>query len=113
MKTKALIISLIQQDLQHTQFLAGLDNLGLEASDKHHLQLLEIIANIMHIPEGDLHDTWGQLYYQLLQDATHFQITHTQDFLREYATLCYRQLKLCIEIESLKKKQKEMRPMFP
>jgi hypothetical protein len=42
MKTKELVISLIQQDLKHTQLGAGLDNVGLEASDKHHLQILEI-----------------------------------------------------------------------
>lgn len=114
MKTKELIISLIQQDLKHTQLVVGLDNVGLEASDKHHLQILEIIAKIMQVPEGNIEDNWGQVYYRLLQEAKYFQITHTHDSLREYAVLCYRQLKLFIEIESLKRKKKtEIYPVFP
>lgn len=103
MKTKELVISLIQQDLKHTQLVAGLDNVGLEASDKYHLQILEIIAKLMQVPEGDIDNNWGQVYYRLLQEAKYFQITHTHDSLRDYAILCYRQLKLFIAIECLKK----------
>jgi len=102
MKTKELVISLIQQDLKHTQLIAGLDNLGLEASDKHHLQILEIAAKLMKVPEGDIDDNWGQVYNSLLQEAKHFQITQTHDSFRDYATLCYRQLKLFVQIERLK-----------
>lgn len=104
MKTKELVISLIQQDLKHTQLIAGLDNLGLEASDKHHSQILEIIAKLMQVPEGVIDDNLGQIYNSLMQEAKHFQITQTHEAFREYATLCHRQLKLFIEIEILKTK---------
>lgn len=107
MKSKELIISLIQQDLKHTQLVAGLDKVGLEASDKHHLQILEVIAKIMQVPEGDVDDNWGRVYFNLVQEAKNFAISDTADSLRPYATLCYRQLKLFLEIE---KKKKEIQP---
>ena len=54
MESKKLIIALIQQDLKHSQLILGLDDLGLEASDKHSLEMFDIVANLMQVPEGPL-----------------------------------------------------------
>lgn len=102
MKSKELIISLIQQDLKHTQLVAGLDKVGLEASDKHHLQILELIAKIMQVPEGDVDDNWGQVYFNLVQEAKNFTITDTADSLRPYAEVCFEQLRVLLKIEKCK-----------
>ena len=54
MSNKELIISLIQQDLKHSQLVLGLDELGMEASDKHCLDILDIVYNLMQVPSGTL-----------------------------------------------------------
>lgn len=60
MSNKELIISLIQQDLKHSQLIVGLDRLGLEASERHCLQLLEVVAHLMRVPEGNTELDWGK-----------------------------------------------------
>lgn len=102
MSNKELIITLIQQDLKHTQLTSGLDKAGLD-TEKHHLQLLELVSDLMEVPEQIDFD-WGQAYYDLLQEAEKFEIGHTTDALRPYAELCYRQLSLYLEIERMKTK---------
>ena len=52
MSNKELIVSLIQQDLKHSQLVLGLDELGMEASDKHCLDILDIVYNLMKVPGG-------------------------------------------------------------
>jgi len=34
--------------------ILGLDELDLEASDKHRLELLDIVANLMQVPDGEI-----------------------------------------------------------
>ena len=58
MSDKELIINLIQQDLKHSQLVLGLDELGMEASDKHCLEILDIVANLMKVPEGNVEYDW-------------------------------------------------------
>ncbi len=100
MKNKDLIITLIQQDLKHTQLTSGLDKVGLD-TEKHHLQLLELVSDLMDVPE-EIDFDWGQVYYDLLREAEKFKIGHTTDALRPYAELCYRQLALYMELEQTK-----------
>jgi len=54
MSQKELIISLIQQDLKHSQLILGLDELGMDASDKHSLEILDVVANLMQVPDGEI-----------------------------------------------------------
>ena len=92
MSNKELIISLIQQDLKHSQLVIGLDNLGLGASDKYCLQLLDIIAKLMNVPEGNVEFDWGKKYVSLMSESVYFDIDHTSDDLRPYAELCFVEL---------------------
>ena len=92
MSEKELIINLIQQDLKHSQLVSGLDKLGLEASNKHCLELLDIIAKLMNVPEGHIEMDWGKKYVQLMSESVNFDIEDTGKKLRVYAISCYREL---------------------
>ena len=93
MTRKQLIISLIQQDLKHSQLVTGLDQLGLDASNKHCLELLDIIANLMQVPEGYSEIIWGKMYVSLMAETVHFDIEDTSIKLRPYAETCYKELR--------------------
>jgi len=92
MTQKDLIISLLQQDLKHSQLVMGLDRLGLEASERHCLQLLDIIANLMQVPEGHVEFDWGKLYITYMAESVEFEIDCTTDSLKAYAETCYDEL---------------------
>lgn len=93
MSNKELIIALIQQDLKHSQLVSGLDSLGLEASDKHCLQILEIVSELMGVPvDGEIEFAWGRMYVSLMAEVVHFEVEHTADNLRSYAETCYQEL---------------------
>jgi len=92
MNQKELIISLIQQDLKHSQLLVGLDELGLEASDKHCLELLDIIADLMKVPTGKMEYTWGSLYMTYMSECVGLEVESTSKALRPYAEVCYAEL---------------------
>lgn len=89
MSKKELIISLIQQDLKHSQLVVGLDQLGLEASERHCLQLLDIVANLMKVPEGDVEFDWGRVYITYMAECTGVDVEDTADSMRPYAEYCY------------------------
>lgn len=93
MTRKQLIISLIQQDLKHSQLVTGLDQLGLDASDKHCLHLLDIIAELMKVPEGHTEIVWGKMYVALMAETVHFDIKVTPENFRSYAETCYKELR--------------------
>lgn len=97
MTRKKLIISLIQQDLKHSQLVTGLDQLGLDASNKHYLELLEIIADLMNVPEGHVEIVWGKMYVSLMAETEHFDIEDTSAKLRPYAESCYKELKAVLK----------------
>ena len=89
MSNKELIIKLIQQDLKHCQLVVGLDQLGLEASDKHCLELLDIVADLMQVPEGSLEFDWGRVYVTYMAECDGVDIDCTADSMRPYAISCY------------------------
>lgn len=92
MSNKELIISLIQQDLKHCQLIVGLDQLGLEASDKHGLELLDIVADLMHVPEGNAEFDWGRIYITYMAECSGVEIVSTSASLRPFAERCYEDL---------------------
>jgi hypothetical protein len=93
MTQKQLIISLIQQDLKHSQLVLGLDKLGLDASDNHCLELLDIIAELMKVPEGETEHMWSKTYVSLMAKAVQFDVEDASATLRAYAEECYGELR--------------------
>lgn len=49
-KSKELIIKLIQQDSKHSQLVHGLEKVGPNGPDKYHLSLFELIYALMKVP---------------------------------------------------------------
>ena len=92
MNQKELIISLIQQDLKHSQLVVGLDELGLEASDKHCLEILDLVAEIMEVPAGKVEYAWGSLYMTYMSECTGMEVEATSAAFRPYAEVCYEEL---------------------
>jgi hypothetical protein len=89
MSNKELIISLIQQDLKHNQLVLGLDELGLEASEKHCLDILDIVANLMKVPGGHVEYDWCRLYVTFMQECKTVGVTHTTETMKPFAEACY------------------------
>ena len=89
---KELIIKLIQEDLKHCQLVVGLDQLGLEASDNHCLELLDIVADLMQVPTGNLEFDWGRVYITYMSECTGLEVESTSASLRPYAEYCYNDL---------------------
>jgi hypothetical protein len=97
MNDQTLIINLIQQDLKHSQLIYGLAAIGLDGSDLHFLALMEIVAELMEVPQGKINDAWGHLYTELMKGATRFEITSKGEALKSYANSCYQQLKAVLD----------------
>lgn len=89
MSNKELIVSLIQQDLKHSQLVLGLDELGMDASDKHCLEILDIVANLMNVPEGHFEYDWCRLYVTYMQECKTVGVTHTSETMKPFAEACY------------------------
>ena len=89
MSQKELIISLIQQDLKHSQLILGLDELGLNASNKHSSEILDIVANLMKVPEGEKEYDWCRLYVTYMQNSKKVGVFHTSEAMRPFAEDCY------------------------
>lgn len=89
MPNKELIISLIQQDLKHSQLILGLDDLGLAASDKHSLEMFDIIADLMQVPEGHLESEWARIYLSYMSECREVEIQHLTKPMQPYAISCY------------------------
>lgn len=94
MNNENLIIDLIQQDLKHNQLVGGLANLGLNSKGLHYLDLMDVVSDLMQIPEeGRISDVWGQIYVKYMNESVNVDITHRAVSLRELAVTCYRELK--------------------
>lgn len=93
MTQKDLIIALLCQDLKHSQFLLGLDDLGLSASDKHSLELFDIIAKLMHVPEGEAESNWARVYLTYMSESREVAIEHTSAPMLPFAVECFEDLR--------------------
>lgn len=89
MSDKELIINLIQQDLKHSQLVLGLDDLGMDASDKHCLEILDIVMNLMKVPDGEIEYDWCRLYVTYMQECKMVGVTHTSETMKPFAEACY------------------------
>ena len=92
MSDKELIISLLQQDLKHSQLISGLDQLGLDASNHHCLELLDIIADLMNVPKGNIEINWGKKYVSLMSETVKLDAKESAKHFRAYAEFCYDEL---------------------
>ncbi len=100
MKNEQLIINLILQDLKHNQLLLGLEKIGLNVNDTHYLSILEVVFQLMKVPEQTLDDC-GALYLNFMDQAIQYKMSDTvkQDTLKPLAEVCYRQLRGLIDME--------------
>lgn len=96
MSNKELIISLIQQDLKHSQLISGLDQLGLQASDRHWLELLDIISDLMNVPEGHMEFYWGRMYMSYMSESSNLDKELSSDRLQLKAETCYDDLTMVL-----------------
>jgi hypothetical protein len=101
MQNKELIISLIQQDLKHHQLVVGLDNIGLEAFDKHLLELFDVIYKLMEVPES-AESEWGKTYTKYMNFAVNYELESTSESLEPLAGGCFQHLQAIIDIENEK-----------
>jgi hypothetical protein len=92
MKTKDLIINLLQQDLKHNQLLNSLDKIGLSRGGLHELEMLELIAELMEVSE-EARDNWSTRYVALMEESSRFPLEERTEVLRPLAEICYYQLK--------------------
>ncbi len=97
-KNEQLIIDLIQQDLKHCQLVYGLEQLGLQGSSIHHLDILEIIYQLMQIPREKKNDYLAETYAAFMSMATEYEITPLGESLRPLARDCYHRLKYLVEL---------------
>ena len=51
MKNRDLIITLIQQDLKHHQLITNLENLITIEKGKHDLEILNVVHDLMEVPD--------------------------------------------------------------
>lgn len=104
MQNKELVISLIQQDLKHHQLVGGLDSIGLEAFDKHLLELFDVIYKLMNVPKSAEHE-WGKTYTNYMNFAVNYEVESTSDSLKPLAGGCFQHLQAIIDIENEKKSE--------
>ncbi|MEW7278965.1 hypothetical protein ABW636_10255 [Aquimarina sp. 2201CG1-2-11] len=97
-KNEQLIIDLIQQDLKHCQLIYGLEQLGLPASSMYHLNILEVIYQLMHISSEKKNDYLAETYAAFMSMATDYKITPSGESLKPLAKDCYYRLKYLIEL---------------
>jgi hypothetical protein len=96
MTSKELIISLIQQDIKNSQLVLGLDNLGLEASEKYGLEVLDIVADLMQVPEGHMEFYWGRMYMSYMSESSNLDKELSSDSLHLKAETCYDDLNMVL-----------------
>jgi hypothetical protein len=72
--------------------ISGLDQLGLDASNNHCLELLDIIADLMNVPKGNIEINWGKKYVSLMSESVKFDAKESVKSFRVYAEICYEEL---------------------
>lgn len=104
MKNIDLIIQLIQQDLKHQQLIEKLENLILIGKEKHHLELLNVVQNLMKVPKSAELD-WGKTYSKYMGIASWFPLESTTEGLRDQAEMYFIHLQAIVDVENAQKFQ--------
>lgn len=98
MEHKKLVINLIQQELKHRQLIASLENLIAVGKEKYHLELLNVVQELIYVNEYEEVD-WGKTYCNYMGLASWFPLEPTSDGLRNQAEMCYSYLEAIIDVE--------------
>lgn len=94
MKKKDLIINLIQCNMQHSQLVLNLENIGLEDRvGVFDINLLEIVAQLMGIKKTEIDDEWMETYLNFMYKAANYKVTRNGISLKSLAENCYEELK--------------------
>jgi hypothetical protein len=93
-----LVIRLLVQDMKHEQLLDALNKLGFE-TDRHTLDLFNIIAELMGIAENQASWAWSDIYMEYMNKALLYPVTLDGESLVPLAKECYEKLVKCMEQE--------------
>lgn len=93
-----LVIRLLVQDMKHEQLLNALNKLGFE-TDRHTLDLFNIIAGLMGIAEDQASWAWSDIYMEYMNKASVHPTTLYAENLVPLAKECYEKLVKCLEQE--------------
>ena len=85
---KKLIITLIQQDLEHNQLTKGLEMVGLNTS-VHGLEIIELVIVLFGIHPDKVADQWAEAYLSYLEKSKYYPITDRGEELIPLAEECY------------------------
>jgi hypothetical protein len=61
---------------------------------------MEIIAELMRVPNGKVNGDWGIMYTELMKEAVNYKMTSQGEALKPLATVCYAQLKGLLKTEA-------------
>ncbi len=100
MSNEDIIIKLIQMDMKHNQIVRGLEAIGLDGGGLFELGALEIISELMEVPEGKIDDRFSAMYISFLSEAPNYKITDRGESLRPLAETTYRQLRAFVDYET-------------
>ncbi|MEX0313121.1 MAG: hypothetical protein AB3N18_03015 [Allomuricauda sp.] len=96
MYSKSLIITLIQQDLKHSQLTQTLRNIGLDHGGLYDLDLVSLVVKLMQVPPQNL-EAFVEMYCSYLDRATQWPTSYHGKELLPVAEECYGRLQGCIE----------------
>ncbi len=95
MCSKSLIITLIQQDLKHSQLTQTLCNIGLDHGGLYDLDLISLVVKLMQVPPQNL-EAFVEIYCSYLDRAAQWPISYNGKELLPVAEECYGQLQACL-----------------
>ena len=87
-QNKDLIIRLIQQDLRHHQLLNGLRSSGF-STENHHLEIMEIVAQLMGYMEDEPGRLWMEVYMDYMEQTEHIQGVESAAEIITLSEQCY------------------------
>lgn len=88
MDNKDIAINVIVQDMRFNQYLSVLRKLGIEANN-FEIELIGIVAKLMGKEEGDISDSWMELYFTELSKCESVPIEPLGKNLYSLAEECY------------------------
>ena len=94
-----LAVRLIEQDMKHYRLVMGLGKLGLESAGTLDLDLMELVAECMDVPEGQTEDRWTDMYIRFMREAA--DRVDFDTIARPLALCCLRHLGALLEYEGM------------
>ena len=92
-----IIPTIIQQDMKHQQLVGGLRKIGLHCDGLYDLSILELVAELMGVSEGNTFDEWIDLYMLFINGANNYDVTTDGKNLEMPARLCYKHLSALLD----------------